>query len=1365
MANNPYDAAYSAVRAAIGRPEHTRLVKQGEVVTFQIMDAVVSDVLASPIHQVATPTCANKALASAADNAHPADIVVTLFGCTEEGHSVCARLNGFSPSAHFVAGNRARPDTLRNLQAMLRSRGYTTKEVEHYNFWGFEYDPARRDRKKKRCVRVSARTMQQYRQLRWVANGMDVRLVEHDKVPLYTKFFDETQLAPFDWVDVTCTHTPTGVISTCDVELESCVARVVARPELQHPAPWLFASCDIEAMSSRGGKEFPNALHADDVVFCVCVAFERQGRRTLVALVLHPEMPGAEAGKTTTLHGADGPITVIKYASERLLLTGWRDLVCVYADADVVTWYNGFKFDLPYMATRVLGAPPTPDRCGSKFFQFSKFVRAVTPMKAKEQSSNNTGDTDIVTYTAEYGRITLDLFEKILKCEKLSSYQLKDVAREFLTETGGTVSWQRGTDKVVGTGTKFVGRVGRGDHVQLGDEFYKIADVADDTHLTLAEVPTDLDGVIQDRRFVGKVTKLDMEYSRLFELYAARQYDDVIDYCMRDCVAPLRIIARKMYWLADMEMCKITKTTASDLYGRGQGIRGLNGCIWFAHKQGFLVDVPAATIADKYKGATVVDPKKGFFFDPVATLDFASLYPSIIIAYWLCWSTLVMDPAHGAHVDVEYEDVFVSEGRTFRWARRMRVGDDMQRVVCVLPQMEQHLLAERKKIKRAMGAAYKAGDAALGDILNAKQLSTKLMANSMYGLTGAGTSAMCLQAIAECVTAIGRQTLERTKSLSVDWLAQHSVDAEIVYGDSVDGDCPVLLRVDGVIEVLTIGQLWERHGAGELAERYGGAAPIEDGKRYVTVEGIEAWSDGGWTPVRRIMGHATRKPLYRVCTPTGVVVVTRDHSLLTPDGTPVTPAQKPTELMTAWPAWPADAKRKPRVERLASLSNLEHYSAQGFISARFHGSRVVPADLLRRSRRSRQAFFDKACSGGSVVADDQLNAARWYALLRSLGHDALILPEGDSFHVFYGVDAACAGRVVSIEEVPNRGGMVFDLTTDSGHFQAGVGQLIVHNTDSVMVKMALPRTPEDTDLTVATTAWNWGEQCADAVTAALGNGIVLECEKVYLPYLIQRKKHYAGIKYEGPPPFKPCRQVRGLEMVKRSTSEFVRRAQTRVIDRLLDTRDERAGLEMLVSYVEQLATGKVAVADLTTSAKLKREYAGKPPAHWQVNQRRHERTPGAEYKAGDRVPMVAVSSRRDGRNLTGASVTDIMDDPEWVVQHNWPVNKYYYLEQFRQVMRRVFLDRAPQVDCMFNAALNYLSSECYRLPAFMKPDLTAQMLRCAQGDRLAEQNSQSAMARKKLKLNTCTSGALKKSDAKPLDARAVKSNILDDLWG
>ena len=37
----------------------------------------------------------------------------------------------------------------------------------------------------------------------------------------------------------------------------------------------------------------------------------------------------------------------------------------------------------------------------------------------------------------------------------------------------------------------------------------------------------------------------------------------------------------------------------------------------------------------------VIEPTRGFYEHPVATLDFASLYPSIMMAHNLCYSSLV----------------------------------------------------------------------------------------------------------------------------------------------------------------------------------------------------------------------------------------------------------------------------------------------------------------------------------------------------------------------------------------------------------------------------------------------------------------------------------------------------------------------------------------------------------------------------------------------------------------------------------------------------------------------------------------------------------------------------------------------------
>ena len=44
---------------------------------------------------------------------------------------------------------------------------------------------------------------------------------------------------------------------------------------------------------------------------------------------------------------------------------------------------------------------------------------------------------------------------------------------------------------------------------------------------------------------------------------------------------------------------------------------------------------------DNFEGATVIEPKRGYYDVPIATLDFSSLYPSIMMAHNLCYTTLL----------------------------------------------------------------------------------------------------------------------------------------------------------------------------------------------------------------------------------------------------------------------------------------------------------------------------------------------------------------------------------------------------------------------------------------------------------------------------------------------------------------------------------------------------------------------------------------------------------------------------------------------------------------------------------------------------------------------------------------------------
>ncbi len=56
-----------------------------------------------------------------------------------------------------------------------------------------------------------------------------------------------------------------------------------------------------------------------------------------------------------------------------------------------------------------------------------------------------------------------------------------------------------------------------------------------------------------------------------------------------------------------------------------------------------------------YEGAIVIEPIKGYYSLPIATLDFSSLYPSIMMAHNLCYSTLLRPSDAAALSPDEYE--------------------------------------------------------------------------------------------------------------------------------------------------------------------------------------------------------------------------------------------------------------------------------------------------------------------------------------------------------------------------------------------------------------------------------------------------------------------------------------------------------------------------------------------------------------------------------------------------------------------------------------------------------------------------------------------------------------------------------------
>lgn len=89
------------------------------------------------------------------------------------------------------------------------------------------------------------------------------------------------------------------------------------------------------------------------------------------------------------------------------------------------------------------------------------------------------------------------------------------------------------------------------------------------------------------------------------------------------------------------EMARVTGVPFNYLLSRGQQIKVVSQLYRRAGEYAYLVPALKYEGSDEqFDGAIVMEPKRGYYDVPIATLDFASLYPSIMMAHNLCYTTL-----------------------------------------------------------------------------------------------------------------------------------------------------------------------------------------------------------------------------------------------------------------------------------------------------------------------------------------------------------------------------------------------------------------------------------------------------------------------------------------------------------------------------------------------------------------------------------------------------------------------------------------------------------------------------------------------------------------------------------------------------
>ena len=90
-------------------------------------------------------------------------------------------------------------------------------------------------------------------------------------------------------------------------------------------------------------------------------------------------------------------------------------------------------------------------------------------------------------------------------------------------------------------------------------------------------------------------------------------------------------------------MARVTGVPLNFLLNRGQQIKVVSQLLRKAKQKSFILPTNRSKGSDDkgFEGAYVLDPIVGFYKEPIATLDFASLYPSIMMAHNLCYTTLI----------------------------------------------------------------------------------------------------------------------------------------------------------------------------------------------------------------------------------------------------------------------------------------------------------------------------------------------------------------------------------------------------------------------------------------------------------------------------------------------------------------------------------------------------------------------------------------------------------------------------------------------------------------------------------------------------------------------------------------------------
>ena len=935
--------------------------------------------------------------------------------------------------------------------------------------------------------------------------------------------------------------------------------------------------------------------------------------------------------------------------TEEELLLKWRDFI-VKTNPDIITGYNIFGFDMSYMFYRA-------SELGIKdaFCKLSKIKDKVCTYYEKTLTSSGLGE-NLLKYIAMEGRVCIDVMKCMQRDHKLDSYKLDLVANTFL---GGKVISIEDDYTCIFDNIK---GLKDDSYIKLGENKYKIKDIVPygkHYKIILYEKLEDIEAK------TWGLAKDDITPQQIFQFQKGSSKDRalVAKYCIQDCALCNYLIMKLEILANNIGMSNVCNVPFEYIFMRGQGIKIFSLVAKLCREEEFII--PTITPKrnenneleddddESFEGAIVLEPKQGIYIDhPVIVLDYASLYPSSMISENLSHDCYVIpgskyDNLPGIdYLNIKY-DIFEKDGD-----KKIKIGEQVCRFVQfpdeekgMLPRILQKLLTQRKLTRKKIefktiymtnGKSYSGllkecdNSVKITDldgnveeiqkdeiiktedtyddfqkaVLDGLQLAYKVTANSLYGSCGAKTSQIYMKEIAACTTATGREMILMAKGF-----LEKNYNTETIYGDSVTGDTPLLIKYqDESIDIKTIDSLTNNYIPYEQFVKEGSH------KQQGFID-AKIWAGNEWTDIIRVIRHKTNKKIYRVNTFQGCVDVTEDHSLIDKNGDQI----KPTDC-------------------IIGKTEIMHTFPKEFNES---GVNILNENIKNKIKylTDKYSYTKDWCYHSFILMfETKLEAQTVYYLLRSIGLINLNVTIKNNQYFINREATNNYDGVRFISELNYENDIyVYDIETSKGIFQGGIGSINLKNTDSLF--SIFPVTNEDgvrlKGKEAIMPSFDMAIKASNEFKKLLKKPHDLEVEKALWPFVLISKKRYCANKYEFSD-VKYKMASMGIVLKRRDNANIVKKIYGGILDIILNAKDIKASIDFLKQSLQDLIDGKYPLEDLIISKSLKSEYKNPDKiAHKVLADRMGEREEGTRPQVNDRIPYVYIQVNEKQKVLQG----------------------------------------------------------------------------------------------------------------------------------